>query len=82
MNIFSRDPITEKEKNEIFDLFVSQIKNNNDVLFLINFLQKLNNLLDGKGKNDLKDYLSNIISDVSLFNLSLKYNSIREDIDI
>ena len=82
---FSREPITEIEKNGIIDLISSQIQNDkgdNDILFLLNFLYKLDEPLNPEEKDDLEIYLSKIKSDVSLFNLNLKDNLIRDEKDI
>ena len=82
---FSREPISEIEKNEIIDLFNSLIQNDsgdNDILFLFNFLYKLDKELNQEEKADLKIYLSEIIGEVSLFKLNLKDNLIRDDVDL
>ena len=48
----------------------------------MNFLYKLDEPLNPEEKDDLEIYLSKIKSDVSLFNLNLKDNLIRDEKDI
>ena len=68
---FGRYPLNESERNDIIKKFTNFAVDNNDneILFLMNFLYKLDKPLTDSEKEDLKIYLSVINSDVKLFNL-------------
>ena len=80
---FSRTPISESERNTIITFLTSQPNNDNELLFLMNFLYQIKEPLKNEEKEDLKIYLSEISCDNKLFKLNvLKNNIIQDDTDI
>jgi len=65
---FSRCPISENNRNKIIDLLYEEVNDNeNELLFLLNFLYNLNNPLNNEEIDELKIYLTDIKSDTMLF---------------
>lgn len=80
---FSRASISESERNTIITFLTSQPNNDNELLFLMNFLYQIKEPLKNEEKEDLKIYLSEISCDNKLFKLNaLKNNIIQDDTDI
>ena len=80
---FARTPISESERNTIINLFSNQPNNDNELLFLMNFLYQIKEPLKNEEKEDLKIYLSQISCDVKLFKLNVSKDTIfHDDIDI
>jgi hypothetical protein len=81
---FSRTPISESERNTIITFLTSQPNNDNELLFLMNFLYQIKEPLKNEEKEDLKIYLSEISCDNKLFKLNVSKNNniIQDDTDI
>ena len=77
---FSRCSISENKRNKIIDLLSEEvIGNENEILFLLNFLYKLNKSLSNEKIEELKVYITDINSDVNLFKSNHSSNKLVDD---
>ena len=77
---FSRCPISENKRNKIIDLLSEEvIGNENEILFLLNILYKLNKSLSNEKIEELKVYITDINSDVNLFKSNHSSNKLVDD---
>lgn len=83
---FARKPLYEYETKKIMNLFYDLVakNNNNEILYLMNFLYKISRTIKNEEKEELKIYLSRINAEAKLFdtNPSSSTKLIRDETNL